>query len=619
MFLSKRLWISILLLIIFVGNFTSIAYAEDTTMIDQDAKGSITLYKYASVNGAYKDGTYTETDLTGISNKPIKGVGFKFLKIGDLVQATDSEGNYEGLYYTLDSDFLALFASNDIDVNPKMINGINYYTVDEINIAMEELNTSSLAYDNSDKGSSIPGIQMIDFVNENGTAMPDTDANGKTQVTGLDLGLYIVAEVKTPSFVDDGTTQTPAKASAPFLMPIPTTNITSIDHNAPGTMWQYDVVAYPKSELMSIRKDIVATGNDKQDGASANSLVQQTDKNIGDSVKFLLTSDVPVLQPLTNGVRNTNRKYIIEDMMSDGLTIDDLSANNFSVSLGAASYNSETGLTVLTYNTDYTVEAISNTEKGQTGFKLVLTEEGLKKLDLITVDSKLYVTYSARVNARAANNDTTTGLKQEENTYSLTYATSASEDMHFESNKNIKTYTYEINILKTFSAKVEDLTVVKFDIYNHFKDEDVKFIKESDGVYHAYDGRETGTPVTEVYVNASGNLTLKGLDDGVYSITELATVPGFNLLRDPVELTINAKSPENGTITSATVKNGEKDVAIGEGFDRGCVNFTIVNNETISALHTGDEGWSEMVFVLGILMLTCGLTIVIKKSSCTHK
>lgn len=618
MILSKRLCISILLLIIFVGNFASIAYAKDTAMIDQDAKGSITLYKYASVNGAYKDGAYTETDLTGISNRPIEGVGFKYLKVGDLVQATNSEGNYEGLYYVIYDDFLNLFTSNNIEMSQKMINGQVYYTVDEINKAMEELNTSSFPYDNTNNGTSIPSVQMIDYIDINGIAIPETDINGKTQVTGLDLGLYVIAEVKTPSFIDDGINKAPAKASAPFLMAIPTTNIVSIDESAPGTMWQYDLVAYPKSELMSIRKDIIATGNDIEHGTNTNSLLEQTDKNIGDSIKFLLTSDVPVLQPKTNGIRNTNRKYIIKDLMSDGLTIDDFSENNFSVNLGTGAYNAQNGLLKLVFGDDYVVEMI-NGENGQGGFKLTLSEEGLKKLDLITADSKLYVVYSARVNANAANNDTTTGLKQEENSFSLTYGTSTSKDMYFESNKNIRSYTYEINILKSFSSPVNDLSVVKFDIYNHFKDEKVIFIKESEGLYHVYDGKEAGVTVTEVYVNESGNLTLKGLDDGTYSITELATIPGFNLLKDPIELTINAQSPVNGTIASATIKNGDGNIAIGEGFNRGCVNFSIVNNESISALHTGGEGWSGMVFVFAIFMLTCGLAIVIKKSSRAHK
>ena len=68
----------------------------DNSIIDQSNKGSITIYKYASKDGHFIDGTLSEQYVDDMTNGPCKDVEFKYLKIGDLKQIFDNNGDIAG-------------------------------------------------------------------------------------------------------------------------------------------------------------------------------------------------------------------------------------------------------------------------------------------------------------------------------------------------------------------------------------------------------------------------------------------------------------------------------------------------------------------------------------------
>ena len=78
----------------------------DKSIIDQSNKGSITIYKYASKDGHFIDGTLSEQYVDDITNGPCKDVEFKYLKIGDLKQIFDNNDDASGLYYELSEVFI---------------------------------------------------------------------------------------------------------------------------------------------------------------------------------------------------------------------------------------------------------------------------------------------------------------------------------------------------------------------------------------------------------------------------------------------------------------------------------------------------------------------------------
>lgn len=620
--------------ILMAGMQVAPAFAQDVVTtgntIDTTKTGSITLYKLHSVDGKSVDGTGLEQAVT---EQGIAGVKFNIVKVGDLAQidTTEASGVQAGVYYTLSDDFKAQLAASGITITPSVSkDGTDYYTSEVVNAALKGVNNDSVAYDNSKDGSEAANEEFIEFAKAHGTAMAATDDTGKTSSNGLALGLYLVAEVESPADVNDGTTQSISKAARPFLISLPMTNIATIsdedgtNHEA-GTVWQYDVTAYPKNEMINIRKDIIADGNDTEDGVASNGLVQSTNKNVGDYVNFLLTLDLPALQAKTNDKAEANalRKYIITDTMTKGLTLDDTTAANFKITFGTEMWNGNNG--DLTYGDDYTVDLADAPEAdGSRKFTITMTEAGLAKMSVITKDCKLFVNYKARLNADAVK--TATGdIKVEGNKMSLLYGTSVSRDYEFKSNEDIKVYTYEIDVAKSFSKTVDDMSAVAFSIQGLKDDgsgdyEQIKFIKEADGVYHVYDGKEVTADsadiLAEINCKADGKLILKGLDARMYVVTEESTVKGYNLMRDTITVNFDDDYLHDGKVNTAKLASGTysdaKAIAITNAdLDKGVVSFGIKNNETIEALHTGGAGWSKALMAVGTTAVLAGSAMFI--------
>lgn len=578
--------------------------AEDS-QINETETGSITLYKLVSKDGTFKDGNGYEQDLSDVGNESLAGVTFKFLKVGDLKQVDNVDQDISGLYYLLNDDFKDWLAQHNIMAEYTTIDKVDYVSAEAVNKIMKDLNTLSVAY-GQDNGSQSGNELVKAYVDAKGTAMPITDEQGKTKVDNLELGLYLIAEMDIPAKVSDGISANVAKESRPFFISLPMTNLTMIDGHPAGTMWQYDVIAYPKNEMIIIRKDIIASGNDVLDGAATNGLVQKTDKHVGDYVSFLLSIDVPMLQPMADGVPNTNRKFIINDTLSAGLQIDDHSSTNFVVTLGTDDHDGQGNL-LLEQDVHYVIMPKED------GFALTMSQAGLEKLNQISADSKLYVCYQARLTKDAVK--TNGDIKEESNVFTLTYGTSVSADKEFAANQDIRIYTYEIDIKKSFSHEVDDISQVSFKVAYQQSDgayQKLCFVKEAEGIYHLQDKGETGNDT--INPDAKGKLIIKGLDDGTYEFKEVSTVVGFNLLRDPIYVTLKKAYPEDGTLQQALVQSkGVDKMMLVEGLAQGVAKFEIRNNETIAILHTGGEGVDILATIFGVVMIFGGIMIILNK------
>ena len=68
--------------------------------------------------------------------------------------------------------------------------------------------------------------------NNNGVAMPKTDAYGKTEAKNLDLGLYLMVETEVPEMVTCTTD--------PFLVSVPMTSVNGTNATDGGTRWMYE-------------------------------------------------------------------------------------------------------------------------------------------------------------------------------------------------------------------------------------------------------------------------------------------------------------------------------------------------------------------------------------------
>ena len=230
------------------------AFAADVAnaTIDEAAKGSLTLYKYDLTN-AEKDGVWDSSYVsTGVYDESVnktlgeavragddntqsdlgngeasygyavKGVEFTYLKVADIVQFTESEkdgvtyNHVEVLYgidKTIGADLLnALGLSNGAKryTNADHLDATKYFYQSDVLI-------DTLAQALQSNSTNVKNALEKYIAANGGTAMPLTDAYGKSEAKDLDLGLYLVVETKVPEMV--------TSTCNPFFVSIPMTSV----------------------------------------------------------------------------------------------------------------------------------------------------------------------------------------------------------------------------------------------------------------------------------------------------------------------------------------------------------------------------------------------------------
>lgn len=188
------------------------AVKTSTGTIDTTQKGSITIYKRA------ESSTHSTTAGTGekvgtANGEALPNAGFT-------------------LYQVMDTNsLLAYYNDNTTD---DQVDVKNYFT---------DYNTDKTADGLKATYATVYRPQVL------------TDENGKATFTGLDVGMYLVIETKTPQAVT-----VPAE---PFLVSIPMTRIgdeTSGAGNQNLKEWLYDVTVYPKNNIAKGTVKLVKQG-----------------------------------------------------------------------------------------------------------------------------------------------------------------------------------------------------------------------------------------------------------------------------------------------------------------------------------------------------------------------
>ena len=295
---SVKKILAMCLAIMMIVSCVPAAHAADVpnTTIDLDAKGSLTLYKYDLTN-AEKDGVWDSSYVsTGVYDEnvnktlgeskragdsdnssdlgngevsygyAVKGVEFTYLRVGDIIQYTGSANdgaadNHIEILYGIDkavgADLLtALGLENGADRYPNAdhLDNAKYYYQSDVLI-------DALAQALQNNSTTVKNALETYVANNGGTAMPLTDAYGKSQANNLDLGLYIIAETKCPEMV--------TSTCAPFFLSIPMSPVSGTNATDGGTRWLYDVTIYPKNLTgiptltKSLRENVNDTGKHK--------------------------------------------------------------------------------------------------------------------------------------------------------------------------------------------------------------------------------------------------------------------------------------------------------------------------------------------------------------------
>ena len=304
--LKKLLSICLALMMVLTCVPAAFAAEVDDCTIDEDAKASLTIWKFDWTN-AYKDGvwdedsfistgwresyveevlgeTVREGDANGNPDHPLgngqnsngyalKGVEFTILRVADIVTFTESANdqhpdyNLTQVLYAFDkdkaADLLTAIGLGDGAGRYENADVLNYETSAPLAPVDAEAGVDAQAiaqvrncwYYQSD----VLNKALADALEANATTVKDaleayvaasdeaivmdkTNENGKTIKRDLDLGLWLCIETKVPEMVTSTTN--------PFFISLPMTTVSGDANSASpegGHFWNYDVVVYPKN------------------------------------------------------------------------------------------------------------------------------------------------------------------------------------------------------------------------------------------------------------------------------------------------------------------------------------------------------------------------------------
>ena len=384
------------------------------------------------------------------------------------------------------------------------------------------------------------------YVKRCGTALEKTDADGRTSIDGLGIGLYIVVETAVPEMVTSTTN--------PFFISLPMTTVNNVtDGSAPegGSEWNYDVTVYPKNETgiptleKTVRESSSDTGRNKGSDAINDRYAHTATGSAGDTMEYQIISSLPTITSQATALST----YNFFDTIAPGMTYNkDVKIEFFTdkkCTDKVATWTQDSGKFTVSYSAD-----------GQT-MTIDVTESGLTEINGNTdnVNGSLYAGYSnytVRVTYSAEIDSDTSFVYGEEgncNKVVLTWKRT-SGDYYDTLIDDCHIYSFGINLTKTFVDKSSEnaaadgmFDAVKFVIKN-ISDEYwvIAELNEEEGIYYVTGHTENEedatvfTPITRG--NDHGQVVVRGLEDDYYSVYEIQTANGYTLLTEAIPVQI---------------------------------------------------------------------------------
>ena len=299
--------------------------------------------------------------------------------------------------------------------------------------------------------------------------------------------------------------------------------------------------------------------------------VGKNDFNVGDTVPFIITGEVP------EHTIFTTYTYEITDTMSPGLTFN---RNSLAVKVGGANVTTDADKCKITYD----AAAAPNT------FKVTILVKNC------TVGDDIAVTYSATINEKAV-------AKISYNEARLTYSNDPTDETKKTTTppQKVDVYTSKIAIEKVADgSETTKLKGAKFVLYK----EDTtggttttKYYRRWDETINKVTWVDKITDATEVETNENGEASFDGLANGIYHLVETKAPAGYNQLDKPYTVRVNEK---NDPVTN-------------ENENKLTVTATVTNKTGAVLPSTGGMG-TTIFYVLGaVLVVGAGVLLVTKK------
>ena len=590
----KRLFAFLICAVIFASIVpTAFAASEADAVINYNAKCSLTLYKFdftaAEKDGVWNNGSFistgvsesyvTDTLLHATRNGAksensdlengrtsngyaIRGVVFTHLRVADVMtysEVVNGVAKIHDLYgFTRGTanDMLAaigLYVGGNY-VDNFVAQGISEKPLDPSKVYYTSDTLNKYLYNALVKDETGVTNALETYIKAHGGAdMPETDGDGRTQVTGLPVGLYLVVETSVPEMVTNTTN--------PFFVSLPMTTVDGNEHSSSATnagtvgghFWNYDVVLYPKNETgiptleKTVRESKADTGNNKGSESITDGYEHNATASAGDILEWQIISTLPTI---------TSRATALSDLhwvdtIDPGLTY----SPEYGVKIQIYTDKACTNL-VDTWTNDsgrFSVNYQSNSDGTHT-MTVSITADGLAIINGYTSSNvnstpnmvyTNYSNYTMRITyTTVINSDASFIYGDEGNDNEVIFTWKRSNSEYFDTLvDDAHVYSYGIDILKLFS----DIGHGTQDMYNH-----VKFLvynvtdgywvqaqlNADEGVYYVTghtDKENLATQFSPVYWKEGdeiGHIVIKGLEDDEYMITEIETYNGYTLLTD---------------------------------------------------------------------------------------
>lgn len=301
---------------------------------------------------------------------------------------------------------------------------------------------------------------------------------------------------------------------------------------------------------------------------------KQNVAEIGTYVKFTIRITVKDKAPVN---------YKLVDEMTDGLTFVNDAEHPLTVTVN------ENTLDAANYKVTETTEP--------RGFTLAFNNNAEGSASILKTGDVVTVTYYAQINENAKIAD-----EANVNKAKVEYGTNSHTEYD-----TTETYVWKMNIVKYTMEQGTEKKLAGA-IFKLSRDKAgaqvIKLVKVDDTTYRLALPTETDTAVDTITTGETGELVINGLADGTYYLTETKAPKGYNLLREPVKVTVAHKT-ENGklTETSFVADQTQTDTS-------GIVK--VENNAGAELPSTGGIG-TTVFYVLGSAMALGAVILLVTK------
>lgn len=408
------------------------------------------------------------------------------------------------------------------------------------------------------------------------------------------IALAVEKDVPATGVVFDAGTPFTATSKGYYLFLTDTSSIGTKDDYADkkqtGTSPIFAVVG-GKAVAVVEKTDIPTVEKKIKDDKSVSNWADKGDSQMGQPVNYQLTGTVA-----KNVDTFKTYYYQFHDKLSAGLTADKTSVE---VKVDGTKIASDK------YIVDY--------DQANGNNFLTVTFNDLKSSGVtIKPNSKVVVTYTAKLDPDKAEN-VVVGGEGNDNSVKLIYSNNPGHDSKGESVPDtVRDYTYALKLVKEDSVDTDQkLKGVKFTIQATAPDEGVA---QGTTAQYVQENGSLGDSKYEFITNDQGEISVKGLDAGTYTVHEVeGSNPGYNTL-DDFTFTITAagldKAEGDNTLSVTTGKNGSNLVDT-PSINGGTVTLTVRNKKGSGLPLTGLNGVT-FTWIAGGAVLCIGVAHLIR-------